>query len=176
MKGLVTFIIFIVAVVAVYQFALPAYTRIQESRRELGLIDEIERKFRDAEKEREDTLKRLNSISDENLARLDLLLPSEPLPEELYVFFNTVVGNSGMNLSKLVVAESEKQKKQDTGAFSKHTLSFELEINGSYQSLRKLLDLIENNIRLMDVDKISIARNKNGAYGVLLGGIMYYGN
>ena len=42
--------------------------------------------------------------------------------------------------------------------------------------LRVLLDDIENNIRLMDVDRIGIVLNENSTYTVLLGGLIYYGS
>jgi Tfp pilus assembly protein PilO len=176
MKGLIALIILVVAVIAIQMYALPALSGIQAARDQLAVMEEVETKFYDADEERKNSLSRLASILPADLARLDLLLPKKPSPEELYVFFNTLSGSSGMRIENLSVTESVSRTASRRD-ISRKSLDFDLEILGSYENFRRLMDGMENNIRLMDITKISVAVDpESGDYKLEVGGVLYYGN
>jgi len=176
MKGIIAFLILILAGVAVWQYAFPALDSIRASQAQLEMMYDLKERFETEKAKRQETLNRYNNINPSDLARLQLLLPPEPLPEEIYVFFNTIIDQSSMDINRLLVTSGQERARESSDAFIKRSLNFELEVKGSYGNLRSLLDQIENSIRLMDVSKIAITLNKDGSYTALVGGFMYYGN
>ena len=76
---------------------------------------------------------------------------------ELISSVQTIAGNAGMNISELQINE----QKQETAQTLK-TLGITLRMEGDYAGFRSFLSNLENNVRLLTVDTLSIGTQQNG--------------
>ncbi len=171
MKGIIAIVLLAGAIVAVQQFALPTVTRVQELRRELAEIEEIERKVADVEGRRKEALERRKSISDSDLAQLNMILPEKISTEELYVFFDIITRQAGVNMDSINVGEASLSSEDVRG---KKVLQYELAISGTYRNIRTFLENLEKNARLSEVRSLDITRGTGEEYMATIHSNLYY--
>lgn len=121
------------------------------------------RMLRDSIKEREDALKesqeisiRIKSLNQEiesrkaDIDKLDKLLPGQKEIPELLSGMESIVTASGMILTEMNLSETAGQ-----GSIMK--INGTLKLNGSFASFMNFLDLLEKNLRLIDVGTLDAA-------------------
>lgn len=173
MKNIILFILLFLAIFAVYQYALPAWADISVLREKLKEVDLVEERIEDIAEERDKMIERLNMVRAEDRARLDALLPQKPDPEILYVFFENIVRKANMKPKNLTITVSQSDALQN----GKKSIGFSMQVEGSYINIMTLLDLLENNIRLMDLRSLVIkGSGEAGKLIVDMQGAMYYGS
>lgn len=117
--------------------------------------------------EREDMLKELQEISnrvtelngeigknENNIAKLDQLLPKQKEVSEILVMIESIVSSSGLLLSEVNLSEP-------TGETA-GKINVSIKLSGDFNSLMTLLDLLEKNLRLIEISTIDIAAQLSG--------------
>lgn len=106
------------------------------------------------------------NLSQENKDQIALMLPESDSYKEFYYFFEEVVGRNNMILKSLeikteagpvAVAKKTVTKKTEEEILAERLgkINIKADIVGvSYSGLKSLLSVLENNIRIIDVDKI----------------------
>ena len=176
MKGIISAILFIGAAVAVRQYAFPAVTHIKDLRAQLAEMESLERRAVGAESEREKAITRLQSISESNLAQLDLILPERPPTEDLYVFFDLIARQSGFaQVDSVKVGDASSSRSGEAAAVpGRKALTFDISVSGTYANIRRLIEALEKNARLADVRALDITANAAKGYSAKIQGSFYY--
>jgi Tfp pilus assembly protein PilN len=174
MKNLIVIVLLASSGFSVYQYALPAWANIKQYQAEIKKVDNVEAEAKDIVARRNQILERFNNVKDEDLNRLNLLLPRELTQEDLYVFFKKIIETSGMSLKSIDITAAADIAGAPKGGYK--SLGFSFEASGDYRRVRALMDALENNLRLMDIDTIDITQADTGGYLLKLKGKMYYGS
>lgn len=170
MKNLILALLLVASAYGVQHYALPAWERIGKYRAEIKQIENVQAKAEEIRDLREKAIERFKSISQEDIDRLNTLLPEKIKSEEMYVFFKNLTQSAGMRFGNVIIlggAEAEGQGKK--------SLSFDLQSAGAYEPMRTLIDKIENNLRIMDIETLGITQNDASEYLLSIKGKMYYG-
>lgn len=155
----------------------PEWQRFQDIGRAITELEEISKEFDDLIENRDDLLGRINSISKDNLDRVDRMLPHGPHASDFLVALEAITIENGMALRRidLVSPEGEKGEKSEAPARPSagqpkpaaapapravketQALPFNLQIAGSYTAFKKFLESMERNLRLIDVEDVSFS-------------------
>jgi len=160
---------------AVWTYAFPAWDRIVIARREISAIRDIEQKVDKIKKTRDEIISRYNSIGQEKKDRLDQLVPAQLSQEDIFIFFNNIVTNSGMRFESVGLSSVGGESGGESGGGRK-TLGFDMKASGSYTNFRALLNNLETNVRLIDIDSIGISEDAQKIFSLSLKGKTYYAN
>ena len=142
--------IMIAASILVFFFlALPSFDKTRMlsasiSEREEILLEAEAIKARVAELDREIDSKKAE------VDKLNILLPKEKMIPELLSGIESLVAASGMSLTEMNLSELSGQEKIKK-------LSGNLKLNGSFVSFMQFLDLLEKNLRLIDLITVDVA-------------------
>jgi len=90
--------------------------------------------------------------------RLDVALPLEPKKEEILVEIDQLVNKSGMSLENISVAEQASRRNHEEKVEAKEkNVMIKIQTSGSYDALKRLILLAQQDLRLMDVSRINFA-------------------
>lgn len=137
------------AILILFLLVLPAFDK---TRTLLGSINEREEIFQEAE-QISNKVEELNSginARKSDIDKIDLLLPKEKMLPELLSSMESIVSASGMTLTELNISELTAQE-------DIRKLAGSLKLNGNFLSFMDFLDLLEKNLRLIDVVTVDIA-------------------
>jgi Tfp pilus assembly protein PilO len=98
--------------------------------------------------------KQLGNLQDEK-EKMKTILPIEPLIEELMVETEALVAKSGMALDGVSITSGSSSGADDQGGVNKVSIS--IRTKGTYESLKRLMLLSQNDLRLMDITNISFS-------------------
>lgn len=119
-------------------------------------LDELKQKQRDF-------LAKRNEMSQEELERLERLLPREINPVLFVMELDTIAKEQGMSLKNIKFADAKKDAPAVPGVvvakkpYETFTLSFD--VTGSYASFTTFLRQIEQGLRVTDVTSITLVAN-----------------
>ncbi|MFA6437645.1 MAG: type 4a pilus biogenesis protein PilO [Candidatus Paceibacterota bacterium] len=159
---LLIFFLFVVFVTVWYFFIAPIFSDIKISKAEITRQKELL-----ASKEKE--IDRINSYEiqlktlTEEKEKMKTILPVEPMTEELMVETEALVTKSGMILKGVNITPSNNNVGGvgDQAGVSK--VSINLRTKGTYETLKNLMLLSQNDLRLMDITNISFSSPSQNA-------------
>lgn len=171
----VVILVIIIVVALGYFFVLgPKYTILKE----MGILNygakvqELDSKKQDLEKLRElkETYSQLNKAQIENL---ELILPSqEDIPSLFSQFESLALANglvlNNISITKAEAAPAETEKEGQLGLGGEETtpaettqgvltlnVALSFQVGGGYDNLKNFLDILENNMRIVDLTSLS---------------------
>ncbi len=142
--------ILIAASILLFFFAvLPSFDKTRMLRasveeRESILLEASEIKARVEELNQEIDLKKAE------VDKLDILLPKEKMIPELLSGIESIMSASGMNLTEVNISELSTQQDMKK-------LSGNLKLNGRFVSFMQFLDLLEKNLRLIELITVDVS-------------------
>ncbi|PJE50534.1 MAG: hypothetical protein COV29_03965 [Candidatus Yanofskybacteria bacterium CG10_big_fil_rev_8_21_14_0_10_36_16] len=95
----------------------------------------------------------------EELERLELLVPTSAKTEEIISSLDNIAAQSGLTMNSLTVAGTTNNTKRGGSSGYKNVL-IDISLNGSYNSLLNFLSLIEQNLRVYDINEISMTTDR----------------
>jgi Tfp pilus assembly protein PilO len=111
--------------------------------------------------------KEYNEISKADKAKIDSLVAGNYFPEDIYVNMQKIISSRGITLNSIDVKASDNLDiniDQTTTNISLGRIVISLSISGvNYEGLKQLLTIFEENLRLMDVQKVSYSPSQNSA-------------
>ncbi|MFH1522738.1 MAG: hypothetical protein ABIE43_02870 [Patescibacteria group bacterium] len=185
-KGFIVFLVFIIFIFGYLLIIKPEYKEIIQ----VSKLNDEKNNFEYLEKKKE--LEKINSllklykeVNPIDIKKINLALPEENISEELFSIFESIVLKNGLILTFLTT-ETEDQlidkgktikKPDETITKDEETkdaltneigvVKIKLSIGGvDYSSLKNLLNSIENNLRLMDINKVDFAPGGNVAFEI----------
>lgn len=142
-------------------------------------INTLKRSLEDKVKVYEETKKRVDNLErlqekysklDEEVKKVNEMLPSKPEFPKLLVETEALVRKSGVALTS-VSFSSPKVKTQAQGV---KKYSIRLSFSAGYETFKNFLRLQEKEMRLMDVDSISFSPSEGGVYEFQVNLTTYY--
>lgn len=114
---------------------------------------------------KEKILSQYNSISQENLDRMDKMLPSGANSIEAILEVEKIVKNAGMSLKTIDAVNPSSEKSSGNSKKEKaNSIPVNMKLSGSYSSFVAFLGLLEKNLRLVDVEKINFSSGTVDVY------------
>jgi Tfp pilus assembly protein PilO len=118
--------------------------------------------------QRNDLIAKENTISTDDQARLEKLLPSNIDNIRLIIEISQIAQNRNLVAKNISVSDTgiDSSSNGSIGANSASygTLSLKFTVNASYNNFINLLQDLENNLRLVDITNISFTSTDNGFY------------
>lgn len=135
----------------------PAYAEIKKMKKEEALYDQALSNSKELQAIRDSLLKKYNSFSQEDLDRLEKLLPDTVDNVKLIMDIDGIAGKYGMSLKSVSVKTPTAQK---SGVLGKNeepvgSISLSFSVSGPYKSFINFLRDMENSLRIVDVETIS---------------------
>ncbi len=140
------------AIIVVWIFVMPAWNRIS------SLNDAIAER-EDILSSRSDILRRIEELNtqyterSEDVNRISSVVPKTKNAAELVSTVETITSQTGLQLIEITMGETGRSQQQGL-----KTVFVELGLTGSYPSLTSFLDLLEKNLRLIDVFELSASQ------------------
>lgn len=137
---------------------LPAF---DNTRMLYGAIKERENMLKEVQEIANRVIKLNNEIKqkENDIARLDQLLPKQKEVSEILVTIESIISSSGLLLSELSISEPLSQGIGKINA--------NIKLSGDFYSLMIFLDLLEKNLRLIEISAIDISSQPSGSSDVI---------
>lgn len=125
-------------------------------------------------KDRDRLLEKYNAIAEEDLARLNEMIPPDVDIAKLLVNMDDLAKTNGLILKRIDAKESkEGSAVVGGGPQNFEPISLELSVAGSYQSFRNYLAALEKNLRLIDVADITFSASEKDSYEFTIRAVIY---
>lgn len=145
----------------------PTYAGLQGVLAEQAQYDAALSRSRELQDVRDQLLSRYNTFPQDDLARLQKLVPDHVDNVRLILDFDSMATKYGMRVRNVVIeAPSERGSRDQLGPddtpYESVILSFN--VSGSYDTFRQYLGDLEKSLRLVDVVGLSFTSNETGIY------------
>lgn len=126
---------------------------------------------------RENTLSQYNSINQENLNRMDKMLPSQVNSIEAILEVEKIAKSTGMSLKTIDAMNPDGEN--PSGNLKKegekiNSIPINMKLSGSYSSFVAFLGSLEKSLRLIDVEKINFASGSVDLYEYNIAAKIYW--
>ena len=150
----VSSILIAASILLFFLMVLPAFDKTAALRGSVGEREKILQEMEEIQNRVQELVQEMDSRETE-VDRLDLLLPKEKMIPELLSSIESIVAGSGLSLTGINVAELSSQDK-------KKKLSGDLKLSGSFPSFMNFLDLLEKNLRLINLTTVDASAQLTG--------------
>lgn len=179
MKNFFFLLIIVGVITGMWKYTLPLWRAAQIKNAEISRLKDIITRAEEVQKARDDILEKYKNISEDDKRSLEVMFPENLKQEDLYIFFKTIVEETGVPLTSVNISQGASSGK-DKETSKQKSLMFDIQTEGSYEDLRLLLDALENSNRLMDIISIDLGGAQKDqmsqSYKISLKGNMYYAN
>ncbi|MDD4333457.1 MAG: hypothetical protein PHT51_05110 [Patescibacteria group bacterium] len=174
-KWLVFVLALLVLAVGSVFVLLPKYQNINSLTEEIKSKEEERDKLDNNYKEINKLISDYQNVQNEEFVRkINNILPAEKVHEEILPQIETLVKNNGLLLNSISLTPEEKTVKNGAtksaattdSAIGKIKISLNL-VGVNYDNLKNILNIFENNLRLMDVESIKFLPDSSSASIVL---------
>lgn len=167
----------------------PMWASVQVLEAKKGELKSAIKRFQELKKVRDDLLAKYNSISAEDLSRLEAFMPKTSEPGPMLVNIEKLTEENRVVLKNVNItreAETEQQGrpglqtapgKGGSGAaltVSHSVLPLDITVSGSYESFRIFLRAVEKNLRLIDVELITFSPSEIDNYEFSIRASVYW--
>lgn len=176
-RGILSIIFLITAGAVFFLLIQPLYNEIKELKVEKDSFDEALSNSKEIQKKRDELLLKYNSISQENLDRLNKIIPQQPGSMKFILEIENIAQKNGVILKNIDIKEIESTKeKVDFGGEVRlfEDIPFSMRLSGSYKSFYSFLKDIERNLRLTNINNISFSAGETDFYEFSVDGIFYW--
>lgn len=138
-------------IIVFWLFVMPVWSR-------MSMLNDAIAEREDVLSSREDILRRIDDLNRQyqerfsDVGRISSVVPNTKNTAELVSTIETISQQTGMQLIEITMGEPSGQQQELQTSFA------ELGLIGSYSSLTVFLDLLEKNLRLIDVFEISASQ------------------
>lgn len=139
------------AIIVFWIFGMPAWNK-------LSLLNDAIAKRESILSAKEDVLKKIEELEKEyreragDVAKISSVIPGTKNTAEFVSTVEAISQQTGLQLVEITMGGSNNEQQE------LQTMSIELSLSGTYLSLRTFLDLLEKNLRLVDVFEINVGQ------------------
>jgi len=167
------------AIILFFGWTMPIWNDIKELKAERSAYAKALISSRDLQDIRDRLLTQYNSISQEDLERLNVFLPTSVDAGGLITEFENRAQANGLTLKKISIQTQEVTKTKSTTLKAPSESLFEsavvdLRVSGSYESFLSFLKDLEQSLRLIDVQQLSFISGTTDSYEFNIQGKVYY--
>ncbi len=131
-------------------------------------------------KDRDEVMRRYNSISQEDRDRLDKIIPAGVDNIRLMIDMNAMAVKDGVALKSIGASAISTDVNTDSGQSNNNagpTLSkikISMGVTATYKQLIGFIKDLESNLRIMDISRLSLRANDTGVYDLSMDVITYW--
>jgi Tfp pilus assembly protein PilO len=176
-KGIASIIFLAAAIATFFGLTKPLYNEIKDLNAQKSSFEEALSNSKQIQETRDSLLSQYNKISQENLDRLNKLLPTKAGSMKFILEMESIVQKNGMILKNIDIKdEGEISENISFGTEIKswETVPFSMKISGSYKSFYSFLKDIEKNLRLTDISAINFSAGDTDLYEFSVEGAFYW--
>lgn len=159
MRTILSIIMILASVGGFIVYIVPTYNDVQTISQKkteyLALLDNATK----LEKQRNDLLLKYNSVEKSDMERLEKMLPSNPDNVKLILEIDALAKTQGLSLQNVKIKSSDADAKSKPANTKVNpdigTLTLEFTTVGPYPGYVKFVNILEKNLRIMDVQKIA---------------------
>lgn len=166
MRQIVLAVIFILIAVGLF-FGLTTgvLDKVNAARAERASLQDVRTRFNDIRKAKNELIDAYNSVSEDNIARINKVAPSSVNEGDLLVAFEKMSKSNGLLLKSI---EIKPAVKQDVGVLvvkedPYDTVSIMATLDGSYESLKAFLGDLDKSLRIIDITSLSFHVGDNSS-------------
>ncbi|MEX1026809.1 MAG: hypothetical protein WD049_02205 [Candidatus Paceibacterota bacterium] len=157
MKPIIALATLIAAGIAGYLYVWPAYGQMEVVAEELAEYDRALEKIEEFKSLRDTYVSEYNSLPDEQVRRMETLLPNETNELQLLMNIDVFAGEFGIDVTEIEIAEPPRnsaaaEQNDRTVKPTRVVVRFE----DDYETLAAFLEGLESRLRLLDVVAIDI--------------------
>lgn len=153
----------------------PYYTQIKDLESQKESMGQVIDNAQKIQKSRDAIMEEYNNIPEENLAKLNKIVPNYPDSIRFIIELQNIVSESGMLLKGIDANISLEEKEFDDKQEELYkVMNFSLKVSGSYNSFYSLLRKLETNLHLMDVKSVSFSSSEKDFYEFDVSGVSYW--
>jgi Tfp pilus assembly protein PilO len=158
-KTIIAIIFLITAIAIFFIWSQPVFQEIKDLQAQKASFDEILSTAKQIQETRDALLSQYNAISQENLDRLNKILPSQPGSIKYIIEINNILGKNGMVLKSIDIKENAESGQVSFGEEKQpfEVLPVSIKATGSYKSFYSFLKDLDNNLRLTDINALSFS-------------------
>ncbi len=176
MSRTITSIIFLATAVAVFfTWTKPYFEETKTLESQKVSLEEILNNSRQIQELRDNLLTQYNDIPQDNLDRLNKMLPDHPDSIKFIIELSNVLNNNGMSLKNINVNDTKTEEKFDFGQEQPfETMEFTLKTTGSYNSFYSFLKDLEKDLRVVNIDSLNFVSSQTDSYEFNITGLAYW--
>lgn len=158
MRTIFSIIILIASIAGFIAFTIPTYTDVKTiGKKKTEYLDLLESARTLAEK-RDQLLQIYNGISPDEIVRLEKMLPQNPDNVKLILEIDALAKNQGLSLQNVKIKEANDTSAKNKAAKANAdtgVLTLEFTTTGPYPGYVNFIAILEKNLRIMNVKKVS---------------------
>ncbi len=170
MKGILPAIAVLVAIGIFYWYTDPTYAEIKELRVEESTLNQALDRALELQETRDQLLSRYNTFRQEDIARLEKLLPDHVDNVRLVLDMDSLAARYGMRVRNVSIEKQDLKSAAaqaqvvgpDERTYESMALSFT--VTGEYDTFRQFMLDLERSLRLVDVEGIAFSSADSGLY------------
>jgi len=167
MKGLFPLVAVAVAIALFYWYIDPTYASIKELRAQQATLDVALNRSLELQQARDELLSKYNTFSQDELGRLEKLLPDHVDNVRLILDLDGIASRYGMRVRNVSIEEPRNTRTAnaigvDDTQYESLVLSFT--VSGQYSTFRQFVADLERSLRIVDIVGLSFSANDEGVY------------
>lgn len=176
MRNIIASILVLAGIALILWAAKPLWGETGLLRAESKNVDETLSNLRSLQSKREELLQTYNSLSKNDLEKLDKIIPKTTDSAGLLVYLEKTTAERGIRLRR---AEFEKEPVSQQKTIHSNNLNFKVlplsfVVSSSYDSFKSFLSALERSARVMDIMDISFNVSKTNFFEFTIKAKTYY--
>lgn len=178
-KGIISIVFLAAAIATFFMLTQPLYNEIKDLSVQRSSFEEALSNSKQIQETRDNLLSQYNKISQENLDRLNKILPAQAGAMKFILDMESIAQKNGMILKNIDIKEKEGGEISEKVNFGDEIKSWEmvplsLKLSGSYKSFYLFLKDIEKNLRLTDINAVTFSAGEADFYEFVVEGTFYW--
>lgn len=180
MRLLVPIILIITAIAIFWGWTMPIFDDIQSIKDKKANLENILAKAREIKEIKDKLVTDYNSVSQENLNKLNKMIPSNVDSVGLIIEITDTVKKHGLAVKNIEVGSviSVPKEGQDFGKIkisqTVEPMPVQFIVSGTYDSFLSFLGALETNVRLIEVEKVSFVSQGKDFYDFDINAITFW--
>lgn len=173
----ITILFLVLAVALFFKYTKPYYDETKLLKTDRDTLEEALGYSRELQTLRDDLLGQYNSISQEDIERLNKMLPSKIRSDDIMVLLEDRTKARGLLLKRIDVREAENAADPNAALGTPlplyNNIEISLSMSGSYSSFLSLLEDLEKSLQLIDVTSITFSAARSSVYEFSVNAVMH---
>ena len=164
-------ILFAIGFTAFFLGVLPLWNAISNNRPLVNDTASLLTELQGLQERKDELVKIYNSVPQDNIRKLEAVIPATPTSLDipfLYVLFGSIAGESNFHVDTITVTPRSSTDKFSRQASGLQETAISLSGFGSYDSIKAFLQGIEGNLRLLEVQNVSIAPREKDQFTLVV--------
>ena len=176
MKTIIALILILIGIAFIFMFSKPLWIEISALRIQKQEIESTVSEFQRLQSARDGLLSTYNSISKNDLEKLEKILPNNSDNSGILIFLEKTAKDRGISLRRIEFQPKSivASRGIENIVSNFETLNFSITLSANYNSFKSFLSALERGSRVIDITDLSFFSGKTDFFEFVLRGKSYY--